>query len=143
MPDPASSDLGDDDYRRLAELRYAMRRYLRWAEERAAEAGLTPTQHQLLLAIRSRGRSATPTVSELADELLLRHHSVVGLVDRAEAGGLVRRLREPSDMRVVRVGLTEHGRDCLGRLAALHMAELGRLGAQLQDFARAVTGTDH
>lgn len=127
--------LKDEDYQRLAAFRYELRRYLRWAEERAVEAELTPTQHQLLLAIRARGTSAAPTVGELARELLLRHHSAVGLVDRAEAADLVHRSVDPSDLRVVRVGLTERGQDRLRRLAALHFVELGRLGSQLHDFS--------
>lgn len=131
--------LTDSEYRQLAAFRNGLRRYLRWAEDRAEEAGLTPAQHQLLLAIRAKGRSAAPTVGELADELLLRHHSMVGLVDRAEAAGLVRRRPDPSDQRLVRVGLTASGTDRLDRLAALHVAELGRLGAQLHDVWRAVT----
>jgi DNA-binding MarR family transcriptional regulator len=128
--------LTDTDYRRLATFRHGLRRYLRWAEERAAEAGVTPVQHQLLLAIRARGRDAAPTVGELADELLLRHHSAVGLVDRAQAAGLVQRRVDSGDHRVVRVSLTEAGRRCLRRLVPLHVAELGRLGAQLQGFTR-------
>jgi DNA-binding MarR family transcriptional regulator len=134
--------LADSEYRQLAAFRYVLRRYLRWAEDRAEEAGLTPAQHQLLLAIRARGRSATPTVGELAEELLLRHNSVVGLVDRAEALGLVRRRPDPHDQRVVRVGLTTRGSQRLERLAALHVAELGRLGSQLHDFTRDVPSPD-
>lgn len=127
--------LGDADYQQLAAFRHELRRYLRWAEERAADAGLTPAQHQLLLAIRARGRDAEPTVGELADELLLRHNSAVGLVDRAQAGGLVSRRTDPSDQRLVRIALTDQGHRSLHRLAALHVAELGRLGAQLRGFA--------
>lgn len=130
--------LSDSEYQQLAAFRNGLRRYLRWAEERAEEAGLTPVQHQLLLAIRARGRSAAPTVGELADELLLRHHSMVGLVDRAEAAGLVRRRPDPSDQRVVRVGLTPSGTHRLDGLAALHVAELGRLGSRLHDVWQAM-----
>jgi DNA-binding MarR family transcriptional regulator len=123
--------LTDDDYRRLAAFRLALRRYLRWAEQRAAAAGVTTAQHQLLLAIRARGHTAEPTVGELADELLLRHNSTVGLIDRAEAGGLVRRRTDTTDQRVVRVRITPKGHRLLARLAAQHVAELGRLDAQL------------
>lgn len=130
--------LTDGEYQQLAAFRHALRRYLRWAEDRAEEAGVTPAQHQLLLAIRGRGRSATPTVGELAEEMLLRHNSMVGLVDRAEANGLVRRHPDRSDQRVVRVGLTARGSERLDRLAALHVIELGRLGSQLHDFAQTV-----
>lgn len=126
-------DLTDDDYRRLAGFRHQLRRYLRWAEEQAAEAGVTAAQHQLMLAIRARGSAAAPTVGDLADELLLRHHSAVGLIDRAEDAGLVRRAADATDQRVVRVLLTPHGQDRLARLASLHLIELDRLARSLPE----------
>lgn len=124
--------LADDDYQRLLAFRTGLRRYLRWAEDRAAEAGITPAQHQLLLAVRGRIESGDPTMGDLAAELLLRHHSVVELVDRAEAGGLVRRTRDGADQRVVRVSLTADGRRCLRRLAAQHLEELARLAPSMR-----------
>ena len=127
--------LTDGDYQQLAALRLELRRYLHWAEDRAAEAGLTPAQHQLLLAIRARGADTQPTVSELAEELMLRHHSAVGLIDRAQAGGLVERRADQSDQRVVRIALTNLGRRRLEDLASLHLAELGRLRGQIEAFA--------
>lgn len=138
MSAPDDSELSDQEYQQLAGLRLALRRYLRWAEERATDVGLTPAQHQLLLAIRGRGADAKPTVGELADELLLRHHSAVGLIDRAESAGLVKRKQDVTDQRVVRVGLTELGTERLGQLATLHFVELGRLGSQLHDFTTAL-----
>ncbi|MPY93687.1 MAG: MarR family transcriptional regulator [Acidimicrobiia bacterium] len=127
--------LGEDDYRELAAFRHGLRRYLRWAEERAQEAGLTPAQHQLMLAIRGRGPAAAPTISQLAAELLLRHHSAVGLVDRAVAAGLVRRTADPHDLRVVRVALSPEGAERLRFLASQHVIELGRLGLTLGRMA--------
>jgi DNA-binding MarR family transcriptional regulator len=134
--------LPDADYQRLARFRFELRRYLRWAEEQAAEVGLTMAQHQLMLAIRARGDRAEPSVGELAEELLLKHHSAVGLVDRAEAAGLVRRRVDPSDQRVTRVGLTAEGRRLLRRLASRHLAEMRRLGSQLDGFGDSVDFDD-
>lgn len=124
--------LDDEDYQRLLTFRTGLRRYLRWAEERAAEAGITPAQHQLLLAVRGRAQPGDPTMSDLAAELLLRHHSVVELVDRAEAAGLVRRRPDPDDHRVVRVSLTERGVRRLRRLAGQHLEELARMAPRMQ-----------
>jgi DNA-binding MarR family transcriptional regulator len=123
--------LADDDYRRLLAFRTGLRRYLRWAEERAAEAGITPAQHQLLLAVRGLG-PRPPTVGGLAGELLVRHHSVVELVDRAEAAGLVRRRQDPDDHRVVRVALTTKGTRRLQALASQHLAELARMAPTMR-----------
>jgi DNA-binding MarR family transcriptional regulator len=123
--------LTDADYEDLLSLRTGLRRFLRWSEQQAEDAGLTPAQHQLLLAIRGHADPRGPTVGEVADYLLLRHHSAVGLVDRAEAAGLVARARDPEDHRVVRLELTSAGAKRLEALAALHLEELERLALKL------------
>src|SRR5580698_1525208 len=101
--------LTDADYEDLLTLRTGLRRFLRWSEQQAEDAGLTPAQHQLLLAIRGHPDPRGPTIGEVADYLLLRHHSAVGLIDRADAAGLVQRSRDPEDHRVVRLQLTAMG----------------------------------
>ena len=123
--------LGDDDYEDLLTLRTGLRRILRWSDQQAEAAGLTPAQHQLLLAIRGHSDRRGPTVGEVADYLLLRHHSAVGLVDRAVAAGLVKRARDPRDHRVVRLQLTPKGAKRLHALSELHLAELERLSLKL------------
>jgi DNA-binding MarR family transcriptional regulator len=122
--------LTDAEYRRLLEFRTGLRRFLRWSEEQAAAVGLTPQQHQLLLAIR--GLPGAPAVGDVADALLLRHHSAVELVDRAERAGLVERVQEPDDQRVTRLRLTREGARRLHRLSRLHLEELGRLAPSVQ-----------
>jgi DNA-binding MarR family transcriptional regulator len=117
----------DEDYRRLLELRTGLRRFLRWSEERAQAAGLTPAQHQLLLAIRGHDGDRGPTVGDVAGYLLLRHHSVVGLVDRAEAAGLVVRSPDPDNLSAVRLRLTEKGARQLEALSEQHLEELEHL----------------
>jgi DNA-binding MarR family transcriptional regulator len=125
------STLTDDDYARLLRLRTNLRRFLHWSEERAAEAGLTSAQHQLLLAIRGSDTTHGPSVGEVADALLLRPHSATELADRAERAGLVARRLDPDDQRVVRLALTPRGRRVLERLSMLHLEELRRLGATI------------
>jgi DNA-binding MarR family transcriptional regulator len=126
-----SRALSDADYARLLAFRTDLRRFLRWSEDEATRAGLTPAQHQLLLAIRGSGDRRGPAISDVAAALLLRHHSAVELVDRAEAAGLVLRRPDASDQRVVRLALTASGARRLERLSALHLEELERLGAAL------------
>ncbi len=70
-------------------------------------------------------------MGQLAEHLLIRHHSTVGLVDRAVAAGLVERHVDPDDRRMVRVSLTEEGADALGRLSINHLTELGKLVEKL------------
>jgi DNA-binding MarR family transcriptional regulator len=123
--------LRDADYEDLLSLRTGLRRFLRWSEQQAEERGLTPAQHQLLLAIRGHPDRSGPTVGEVADYLLLRHHSAVGLVDRADAAKLVKRVRDPQDHRVVRLQLTPAGSKRLEALSETHLEELERLGRTL------------
>jgi DNA-binding MarR family transcriptional regulator len=124
--------LGQQDFERLLTFRVGLRRFLRWSEEQAEANGLTPAQHQLLLAVRGHPDPEGPTVGDLAEYLVLRHHSVVGLVDRAEAAGVVKRLRDPQDHRVVRLRLTPKGERRLEALATLHLEELRRLSPGLR-----------
>lgn len=129
-----SSDrtVSDADFARLLEFRDGLRRFLRWSEDRAREAGLTAAQHQLLLAIRGHRGAGAPTVGDVAAHLLLKHHSAVGLVDRAAALGIVERLTDADDHRVVRLRLTPLGQARLDELSAQHLAELDRLAPSLR-----------
>jgi DNA-binding MarR family transcriptional regulator len=124
----------DADYRRLLELRTGLRRFLKWSGDRAEAAGLTPAQHQLLLAVRGHRGPEPPTIGQLAEHLLLRHHSAVQLVDRAEAAGMLTRARDDDDHRVVRITLTPQGERVLASLAAEHLEELRRIGRSFADL---------
>ncbi len=126
--------LSDSDYRRLLELRTGLRRFLKWSGDRARASGLTPTQHQLLLAIRGHPESQDPTVSDLAEQLQLRHHSTVELIDRAERDGLVTRETDPTDARVVRLHLTSEGNTKLATLSEQHVDELNRLAPRMREL---------
>jgi len=119
----------DVDYHRLLELRTGLRRFQYWSEESAREAGLTPSQHDLLLAVKGHPDRRGPSIGDLAAYLMLRHHSTVGLVDRAEAAGLVIRQGDAEDLRVVRIRLTPKGTRALERLTDAHSEELRRLSA--------------
>ena len=81
------------DFEYLLALRTGLRRFLHWSEHQARAAGITPAQHQLLLAIKGHPDPAGPTIGDVANYLVLRHHSAVGLIDRAATAGLV--TREP------------------------------------------------
>jgi DNA-binding MarR family transcriptional regulator len=120
--------LANADYAALAAWRYALRQFLRASEQITRKANVSPTQYQLLLFIRGSDRGA-PAVAELAEKLQVRHQSAVGLVDRCERGGLVRRRRDPMNRRRVLVRTTRRGADLLRRLAAEHFATIENLGS--------------
>ncbi|HEY7052497.1 MAG TPA: MarR family transcriptional regulator [Mycobacterium sp.] len=125
--------LPDDVYARLLVLRSRLRRFERWSARQAQSAGLTPAQHQLLLAIRGHGDHRGPTIGDVAEYLLLRHHSAGELVQRAETAGLVRRVGDDSDRRVTRLQLTTEGAARLESLTARHLEELERLALRLPE----------
>ncbi len=126
--------LSDVEFARLLGFRDGLRRFLHWSDQRARAAGLTGAQYQLLLAIR--GHAGLPSVGEVAAHLLLRHHSAVELVDRAERAGLIRRIADATDQRVVRLTLTAAGAARLADLAPAHLEELSRLRPSLEGLWR-------
>ncbi len=134
--------LTQSDFEHLLELRSGLRRFLRWSEQQAIGVGLTPAKHQLLLAIRGHPDPAGPTIGELAEYLALRHHSTVGLVDRAVKDGLVRRNPDAVSKSVVRVGLTPAGAAKLDKLSEVHMQEIAHLAPTMRTLWRALEQGD-
>ncbi len=122
------------EYEILAEFRYALRRFLRFSESAAGEVGLTPQQHQALLAIKGFPGREKITIGELAERLQIRHHSAVGLADRLEADRLIRRSPGTDDRRQVYISLTPHGDAVIEQLSALHHEQLRRLSPQLREL---------
>ena len=122
------------DFENLLAFRVALRRFQRWSEDQAGAVGLTHVQHQLLVAIKGHRGTAPPTVGDLAGYLLLRPHSTVELVDRAEAAGLVERTRDGDDGRVVRVRLTSEGDRVLHKLTRAHLDRLHELARVLDEL---------
>jgi DNA-binding MarR family transcriptional regulator len=134
--------LSQEDFTHLLELRTGLRRFLRWSEEQAKAAGLTPAKHQLLLAIRGHPNPGGPTVGEIADYLVLRHHSAVGLIDRAVAEGLVGRNADPGSKSVVRVTLTDKGAAKLDQLSEAHLEEITHLAPTMRTLWEAIEQTN-
>lgn len=122
------------DYAQLAAFRYTLRGFLRFSEAAAAEAGLTAQHYQAMLVLRGCPEDRRVTINDLAQQLLIKHNSAVGLVDRLAQEGFI--VREPSsaDRRKVELHLTSPGRQVLARLAAMHRGELQRIGPTLKRF---------
>jgi DNA-binding MarR family transcriptional regulator len=119
------------EYLALADFRHQLRRFLKFSEDAARSFGIEPGQHQLLLALRGFSEDSPPTVGALAERLLLRQHSVVGLLDRLEARNMVRRERAEGDRRQVLVRLAPSGEEVLRQLSLHHRAELRTAGPAL------------
>jgi DNA-binding MarR family transcriptional regulator len=127
-------ELTREDYENLLAFRTSLRRFMHWSQTQARAVGLTPAQHQLLVAIKGHRGGQGPTVGDIAGYLMLRHHSAVELVDRAEAGGLVERWADNDDGRVIRVRLTAEGRQRLEKLTPSHLDELQNLAPVLDEL---------
>jgi DNA-binding MarR family transcriptional regulator len=128
---PRTRNLDDEDYQRLLAFRTELRDFLRWSEQAAHDAGLTPALHQLLLVVRGHPSAAGPTIGNAAEKLHIRHHSVVELAQRAEGAGLLERVRDEVDHRRLHLRLTDRGHVGLEGLTREHLARIETLAAVL------------
>jgi DNA-binding MarR family transcriptional regulator len=120
------------DYARLAEFRQGLREFLRFSEDAAERAGLSAQHYQAMLILRACPDGARITINDLAVQLMIKHNSAVGLVDRLSKEGLVRRAPSSVDRRKVELELSARGRQVLAKLAAMHRRELERIGPELR-----------
>lgn len=120
------------DYETLSEFRYLIRCFLEFSQGAAKEVGLTPRQHQALLAIRGFPGGRAVTIGDLAERLRIRHQTAVELVDRLSEAGMASRTPDPSDHRRMLVSLTERANNSLAQLSAAHLDELARIKPSLK-----------
>lgn len=131
-------DIEESDFIALAELRSRIRRFLRGSDEAAEAAGLEPQQYQLLLALRAIPEQSEATIGRLAEGLCLKHHSVVGMIDRLEMKGYVRRQRGLLDKREVLIVLLPRGRSALTKVVRQRVHELRSSGQLLVNSISAI-----
>jgi DNA-binding MarR family transcriptional regulator len=131
-----TGEVNNSDYQALAEFRYHIRRFLRFSERAAREAGVEPQQHQLMLAVKGMPEGVQASISELAERLQIQHHSTVELVDRLTTRGFVSRKRGSEDRRQVIVQLTAKGEKLLRDLSMHHRDELKEEGTELVSSLR-------
>lgn len=130
--------LGELEYRALGEFRRALREFLAYSEDGAEEHGLSPQQHQALLAIRAHWGPEPMSIGELAERLLVKHHSAVGLVDRMAERGLISRVASPADRRRVLLELTPEARRILSEISVRNLARLKDTSRSLSAVVRNV-----
>lgn len=128
------SRLSNTQYETLASFRYALRQFIHFSDEAAQTAGITPQQHQALLAIKGFPGRDKVTVGELAERLQLRHHSTVGLINRLVAEKLVIREASAEDRRRVLIQLTPNGEKILEKLTSVHRTQLNRIGPEIRQL---------
>ncbi len=127
----------------LAEFRYEMRKFLSFSEAAADRCGIATQQYQLMQVIAALPEGQHASISYLAERMILKHNSMVELVDRAERAGLVRREHDERDLRRSLVRLTAEGERILEKLVKEHLDELvpkcGSLIESLQNLQRTVS----
>lgn len=133
---PKVPRLDKNEYELLAEFRRSLRQFLRFSEGAARAAGISPQQHQALLAIKGAPGRDQLLVGELAERLQILPHSAVGLADRLVAKGYARRGRDPVDGRRVYLTLTPRGESVLEKLSSEHREQLRLLGPQMGRIVR-------
>jgi DNA-binding MarR family transcriptional regulator len=121
---PGKGAMRESDYTALAQFRYQLRTFLAFSEAAAQRAGLTPQQHQALLAIKGFGGGEAASIGDVARFLLIRHHTAVELMDRMAKLKLIARAADPQDARRVLVRLTPKGEQKLRSLSRIHLDEL-------------------
>jgi DNA-binding MarR family transcriptional regulator len=107
-----------------------------WARYLKTTAQLTPSQYNVLRILRG-AYSSRLACSEIADRMVARDPDVTRLVDRLADRGLVDRIRDQKDRRVVHVGITPAGLSVLKALdpavERFPKAMLARLGTKRLD----------
>jgi DNA-binding MarR family transcriptional regulator len=100
-----------DDERRDLRILNAIRQIIRAADvdsrKLAAEHDITSPQLMCLMAVVERG---TTTATEISMRIHLSESTLVGVLERLEGKGLVHRVRDLADRRIVRISATEEGR---------------------------------
>jgi DNA-binding MarR family transcriptional regulator len=131
-PAPEPAQLEPADFQSLGEFRRAIREFLAFSEESAREQGVTPQQHQALLAIKAHTGDEPMSIGELADSLLIKNHSAVGLVARLVERGLVRRHASEADRRRVLLTLEPRGEEILARISGVNIRKLAGAAKSLR-----------
>src|SRR5262245_24399526 len=139
VPSTGLTELADSDYRALAAFRRSIREFLSFSESAARENGLTPQQHQAILAIRGLSADGAMWVGSLAGHLMIQHHSAVELVDRLAQAGLIERSTATDDRRKVNVRLTDKAHALLEQLSRVHLIELRRRAPELATILKGLS----
>jgi DNA-binding MarR family transcriptional regulator len=132
MAKAAQGKFRTGSYEALADFRYALRRFFAFSEQAAGGAGLSPQQYQALLAIL--GARQDLGIGDIAERLMIKHHSAVELVNRLEGNGFVVRVKDPRDARRVFVKPTDAAEKLMEGLASAHLQELKGIRPVLQEL---------
>lgn len=135
--------MNSPEFQSLANFRYQVRKFLRFSKDLLSVEDLTPDQYQALLAIRASSNNGKLSIRDLAEQLQVRHHSTVGIVDQLVNRAAVVREVAPDDRRKILLSLTPKGEELVSRLAPPHHKELGRLCPEMIDTLLRIQANHH
>jgi DNA-binding MarR family transcriptional regulator len=126
-----NGNISVEQFRKLAEFRFQLRKFLQFSHAVAEHCGLRHQQYQLLQCVQGIPSELDPTIANVAARMLLKHNSAVELVDRTIEQGLLRRCPDPTDHRRILLRVSHQGERVLASLADYHMQELEQAGPEL------------
>lgn len=130
-PSASATTISVEQFRKLAEFRFQLRKFLQFSHAAAEGRGIRPQQYQLLLCVHGMLPELDPTIANIAARMMLKHNSAVELVDRTIGQGLLRRTPDPTDHRRILLRVTSQGERILASLADYHLQELEQTGPEL------------
>ena len=97
-----------------------------------SQFGVTDAQFNLLVILKDSGGEGL-SQQELSQHLIVTKSNVVGLVDRLEKAGYLRREANSTDRRCNRIVLTPEGQELVGRVEKIYLEEVDRMMNVLSD----------
>lgn len=91
-----------------------------------SQFGLTDVQFNILMILKEYG-SAGLSQQQLSEHLIVTKSNVVGLIDRLERSGYVKRMSHPSDRRFNQIVLTKKGEQLELRIEELYFTEVDKM----------------
>jgi DNA-binding MarR family transcriptional regulator len=113
------------------------RRLNRALDGTLAEFGLDMTEYKVLSALSQAGEPYRSTPGRLAQRMELSSGAMTNRLDRMEAAGLIRRLPDPGDRRVVVVELTSRGQETYRNAVVVQAQKEALFAAALSDREKA------
>jgi DNA-binding MarR family transcriptional regulator len=103
-----------------------------------ADHGLQPGEFDVLCTLRRTEAPHELTATEFMRTALVTSGAITNRIDRMEAKGLVERVRDTEDRRVVRIRLTAKGMSVIDEVYPLHAANQEAFVAKLTEADRAL-----
>nr|WP_184468013.1 MarR family winged helix-turn-helix transcriptional regulator [Rhizobium esperanzae] len=128
--------LHEGDYEALANLRYRIRRFRQFSAKEAQRLGLTPQQHQALLAIKGQPAGKKMSTRMLAERLLMDRKVADGLVQEFVGKAYIETDPAAAGPSKQFVRLTSKAEGALDRLASAHLFEIRKMAPELMQALR-------